>query len=155
MESLRQYVISIICAALICSILIGIVPKGTSKELLRMLCGLFLTLTVIQPISRIELDTIFQFYTSFADEAKDAASAGEEMAADAIADSIKGQLETYILNKAEVMNTQISVNVTIGEDYLPISAKLSGKISPYTRRQLETILESDLGITKENQLWTG
>lgn len=120
-----------------------------------MLCGLFLTLTVIQPISRIELDTIFQFYTSFADEAKDAASAGEEMAADAIADSIKGQLETYILNKAEVMNTQISVNVTIGEDYLPISAKLSGKISPYTRRQLETILESDLGITKENQLWTG
>ena len=72
-----------------------------------------------------------------------------------MADIIKAETEAYILDKASQLNVELSVEVTIDEENIPTAVTLSGEVSPYARRQLQEIIESDLGIAKENQRWTG
>lgn len=155
MENLRQYIMSVILAALICGILLGLVHSKSSEKAIRLLCGLFLTLTVIRFPGQIELDSLFSSYSSYNQTAQDAAALGKKRASKMAADSIKAQYETYILDKASALNAEVSIDISVNQEYIPIHANISGKISPYNRHRLEDILETDLGITKENQLWTG
>ncbi len=155
MEGLRQYVISVVTAALICGIVSGIVQEGRAKPLVRLLCGLVLSLTAIRPIAVIDLADLSDFSLGYAQEAESIAAAGKEMAHEAMEDIIKAGSEAYILDKASDLNTQINVEVTISDEQLPVSAVISGEVSPYARKQLEAILQADMGIAKENQQWTG
>lgn len=155
MDGLRHYVISVVAAALICSIAITAAQKGTGGELVRLLSGVLLTVTLLRPITQLNLDILAQLPVTRYSEAEAISASGEKMAAEARMDIIKAQSEAYILDKASSLNAQVQVEVTISEDGLPAEAHLKGKVSPYVRQQLETILESDMGITKENQVWSG
>jgi hypothetical protein len=47
--------------------------------------------------------------------------------------------------------------VYLSEDTIPvpISVEIRGSVSPYGKQQLTKLLEEELGIAKENQLWIG
>lgn len=155
MDDLREYVISVVSAALTCGILSRLIQKDTAKELARLLSGLFLVLTVISPLKQIDIDLLMQFPLSYKQEAEEAANLGKEMASEAYSDVIKTHSEAYILDKAAALNAKLSVEITVSDAYAPVQAELCGEISPYARTALEIYLESDLGITKENQIWIG
>lgn len=157
MEALRQYVLSVTAAALICGIVSGLARGSAAKEWIRLLCGLLLAFTAIRPLARLEVNAFAELPLPFAQEAETTAALGENMARQAVADSIKAESEAYILDKAAALNADVTVEVTVSEDSTPVPAavKLSGSASPYARRQLERILQTELGIAKENQLWTG
>lgn len=155
MDGLRQYVISVVTAALICTIVSGMVHEGSAQELIRLISGLFLVLTVLRPLVRIDYTDLLQYADSFSHSGVQTAATGEIMARDAMTDIIIAESEAYILDKAAELNAEVSVAVSVNEDQIPISAKLSGQISPYAKQRLEAILTADLGITKENQQWTG
>lgn len=157
MEGLRQYVISVVAAALICGILSGLVQKGAAKELVRLIGGLFLAFTVIRPIAGLDFNALADISFPYAQDAEQTAALGENMARQSLADIIKAESEAYILDKAAALNAAITVEVTLSGDDppIPVSATLCGEVSPYARQQLEGILQSELGIAKENQLWTG
>ena len=42
MEGLRQYVISVTTAAIVCGMLTAVLKKGTMQSLVKLLCGFFL-----------------------------------------------------------------------------------------------------------------
>lgn len=155
MEGLRQYAISVVAAAMICGVLSSLLQNSAAKELVKLLCGLFLTVTVISPLVDIDFDALMEFSFPYTQEAEYVAARGENMARETIADIIKTETEAYILDKAAELNTELTVEVTVSDDRIPVSAVLSGDISPYARQQLENILQRDLGIAKENQVWTG
>ena len=155
MEGLRQYVISVAAAALICGIVSGMVQNGAAKELVRLLCGLFLAVTALHPLVKLDLSNLGEFALPYTQEAESVAAMGENMARESMADIIKAESEAYILDKAAELNAEITAQITVGDYQAPTAAKLSGEVSPYARQRLEKILESDLGIAKENQLWTG
>ena len=79
------------------------------------------------------------------------------MAYQAMTELIKEKSQAYILDKAAELDASITADVTISEEELPkpLSVVISGQVSPYNRKRLESILETDLGIAKENQVWTG
>ena len=155
MDGLRQYVISVTSAALICSILLGLMQKGPAKELIKLLCGLFPAFTVIRPLSQLDIDALIDFSWPYTQEAEEAAAVGEDLARKTMAGIIKAESEAYILDKAAGLNAELAIDITISDAQVPVSAEICGEVSPYARQKLETILETDLGITKENQIWTG
>ncbi len=155
MEALRQYVISVVAAAMLCGIVVRLFPHGSGKQVGKLICGLFLAYTVLSPISRVDFSKLPDFSLRCVDEAEDAAAMGENLARDSMADIIKEETEAYILDKAADLHANLRVEVTVGEDNLPLAVTLSGEASPYARRQIQAVIANDLGISKENQKWIG
>lgn len=155
MEALRQYILSVVTAAMLCGIVTGLFPSGTGKQVVRLICGLFLAYTVLAPISRGELPNLTDFSLGIPEEAAQAVAVGENLARDSMAEIIKSETEAYILDKARSLQAEVTVEVSVNEENVPDSVTVSGAVSPYVRRQLQRIIESDLGIAKENQKWTG
>lgn len=157
MAFLRQYVLSIVTASLLCSVLMGLTAKTKVKELTKLLCCVFLSVTALKPLVGLDLDRWLQESIPYQEEAQSCVAQGEEFARSAQADIIKSKAEAYILDKAAALNGNLEVEITICQEGTPIPerAVLSGQVSPYAKGQLAEILEKDLGIAKENQVWIG
>ena len=157
MAFLRQYVLSVVAAALLCSIVSGLTRGSKAKELLRLLCGIFLAVTALQPLLGFDIDEWLKESFPYREEAKQSVALGEDLARSAKADIIKEKTEAYILDKAAALNTNLTVEVSVCQEGEPVPERMviRGQISPYAKGRLETILLEDLGIAKENQVWTG
>ena len=156
MDSVKQYLLSVICGAMVCAIVSGLTDqKGSKVALLKLITGIFLAFTVISPITRIQLEELTIFTEELQEEASIAAAFGHSVAEESRSGLIKSKMEAYILDKAATLNTSLSVEVILDECFYPESVKLQGNITPYARFRLESILEEELGIAKENQEWIG
>lgn len=156
MDGIRQYLLSVTGAAIICSILMSILgKKGMYSSVIRMLCGLFMAVTMISPVMRIHLKNFEAYFGELNVEANSAVSWGIQTAEDASAEFIKDKTETYILDKASSMGLSIEAKVGLAEerDWTPCSVLIEGPVAPYAKSQLQTWLKEELGIPEENQIW--
>ncbi len=157
MEALKEYLLSVTCAAVICGIALKILnSKGTCAVIGKMMGGIFLAVVVISPIAGIEFDLWSDWTDTFSQEASKAVAAGEREAEYAMAEIIKEQTRTYIMEKAKQMDLQLEVSVDVSKDALPVpeSVRIVGKLSPYAKNKLQEMIATDLGIPKEKQQWT-
>lgn len=156
MDGIREYLISVTAAALLCGILKSLVgEKGNSAALVRLICGIFLALTVIRPLRELNLRDFSLLPTGLLEEAKATSGAGENYTRQAKEDLIKQQCEAYILDKAQTLEASIQVEIQISEDGepVPVASMITGNLSPYAKNQLSKALEQDLGIPQEDQKW--
>jgi len=155
MEGLRQYIVGVTAAAMLCGAALSLCPEGSAKELLRLLGGMVLILCLLRPLTggmvSLEIPGLDPGQGEWI------AAEGEKEAREALADIIKSKTEAYILDKAAALEASVEVEVTLdqGSPPLPQDVVIRGGVSPYARGRLERILSSELGITKEHQQWTG
>ncbi len=158
MDGIRQYVISLIAASLLCGILNTLFEeKSGAGHLVKLVSGIFLAFVVIRPIANIELQEVLSPFTEFKSESQLAVMDGKNMAREETTDIIIQRTKAYILERGKEMNVTLSVEITLNNDPTPVPVKvmIAGKVSPYTREKLSNILENNLGIAKENQIWIG
>ncbi len=156
MEAIREYMITVTAAALICGVLNALASKlGSSGKLLRLMCGILMLLTVISPLTKIRLTDLPELGQGILESGEALATAGENSAREEMAAIIKEQTQAYILDKANVLGASLEVEVILTEDTLPVpkSVRLQGAISPYGKGKLQQILAQDLGIPTEEQIW--
>lgn len=153
MRALGEYVVSLTAAAMVSGLLLALVREGTAKNILRLVCGVVLTVTALTPMVRGNLPDISFFETDWLTLGEAAAASGEEMALDAKTSFIKEGLEAYILDKASAFGADLRAEVTLDADGLPVSVALTGTVSTDARLALEAIITEDLGIPKEDQKW--
>lgn len=153
MANIRQYILTVTSAALISAVLIRLVgKKGTVAELVKLICGLFLAVTVISPILRIDLQKIVPDLGLYSDTAAQAVAQGENYAREETERIIKARAEEYIVNKAKALNASVSVWVTL-KDGLPHQVSITGALSPYAKAALSRIITQEIGIESEAQDW--
>lgn len=158
MGEIRQYLISVTAAAILCGIIQSIVgKKGMLAAIVKLLAGLFLSLSVISPFAKLRLADITDYTTFLSDDASEAVQAGKMAAQDALAARIKSETEAYILDKAKAWGIELAVDVIISDSDPPVpcAVTLSGGVSPYAKVRLSQMLEDELGIPKEEQAWIG
>lgn len=157
MELLRQYVISVTTAAILCGILMALLRKGASQALVKLLCGFFLAFTLLHPMKNLELGELPELLRVEPDLSQDLTRQGSDYAGNTMAEIIKEKTRAYILEKAEELHLELEVSVTVGEGEVPVPecVYISGKASDFARTRMEAFLEKTLGIAKENQIWTG
>ncbi len=158
MADIRQYLLSVISAALLCAILDGILgKKGTLGAVTKLVCGIFMMLTIVGPWANIRLDGFLDTVDGLSLDGEMVSAQASAEARESMAAVIKEQTEAYILDKAKSMGVQLTVEVSLdGSDVpLPVGVTISGSISPYGKRKLTEIISQDLGIEAEEQIWIG
>jgi len=122
-----KYILSVGLAAILAGILNGFTDgKSSLGALTRMVCGMFLALTVISPFHDLNMTYITSFAQSFDEAAEASVSYGETIADQAVRDIIKQETEAYILDKAGLYQLKLDVEVELG-DCEPVPASVSGR----------------------------
>ena len=151
---MKAYILSVICAAFLCAIVSAMVDKkSTVGVILKLICGIFLTFTVVKPITEIQLNDLDFLSWDLAQEAEAVSNMGASQAQSELTAIINRELCAYILDKAQDFGGTLSVEVSLDDACIPVSVVLTGTISSAGKDKLIQILIEDLGIAKENQIW--
>lgn len=156
MHRLGEYVVSVVATACICGIALSLMPKSSARELVRMLCGLLLAMTALGPVTRINFEALLEQHLPFSEDAAQTAALGEAYSQKALRDIIKQKTEAYILDKAKALGASVTAEVILsaGDIPVPLSVRLSGNLSPLAKKRLSEDIRQELGIAKENQIWS-
>lgn len=153
---MRDYILSVIAAASISAMVFCLMDgKSTSGKMLRLICGVLMVITVLTPLTKISFDHIASFWNSVSVNAEGYVAQGEQEAKDARNAIIKERSEAYILDKANGMGLEITVEVELDDsnDSIPGQITISGSVSPYAKGVLSEYIADNLGIPKECQQW--
>lgn len=156
MASIKAYILSVTAAALLCTICTRLLSgQSTASAMGKMLTGLFLLFCLISPLRDLRIGNFFDYTDDLKMQAAQAQQYGETASRNAMRSSIISQVEAYILNKAAALHAEINIEVTLSEDAIPVPVQvmIRGDVSPYAKIQLQRMIESDLGVAKENQIW--
>ena len=154
--ALKEYVFRIIIAALICSVVKNFSGSSSSlNSIIKTLCSLLLTITILSPIVKLDYSNMINSFLVFSEDTRQVVTTGTNYSINALNDSIKEKAEAYILDKASLYNAELSVEVKLSDEDLPVpyTVTLKGQISPSAKSKLIKIISDDLGIPKENQTW--
>ena len=158
MDALRQYLLSVIAAAIISGCIMSLVGKNLSvNHLIRLLCGIFVTVTILKPVTQFRIPSADELFQNVTDDAQVHIQNGIDEAAREQKRIITQHTEAYILEKASAYNCDLKVCILLSEEapYEPIGIRLSGAVSPYAKRLLSNWLRESLNIPTEAQEWSG
>lgn len=150
---LKEYLISICTAAIICAIVKAIPgPKGTASALIQLLCGVYMSITVLSPLISIPTVNLSQYWQQVYHDAQLAANIGVEAANEECNAVITERLQAYILEQAAAMGAEVTAEVFFDDMQLK-EVRIIGTVSPYTKLRMSEILSTELGIPVEAQQW--
>lgn len=155
MEDVRSYILRVVAAAMITGVLLSLSNSSPFRPVLRFVCGIFLSGVVLQPLSGGIPEITLNWTENTTQKAAELAREGSQTAQSAMEDIIIEELEAYILDKAASLDTSVEVALQLNGDLLPASILVKGEVTASARRELEKLLEEELGVPKENQAWTG
>lgn len=155
MQSIKEYLLSVIAAAIICAVVSQIAGKGSFlTAAIKLISGAFMLVVLISPMKRIQIKPA-NLFSDISLQANEFTAAAAESTQESMASIIKEQVAAYILDKANQYGAALTVDVVLSAEEIPTptGVKISGKVSPYTRRMLSGIIANDLGIPVEAQIW--
>lgn len=155
---MRDYLLGILAAAAILGIITAMTgPKSTAGGLVKLIGGLYLMFVVIQPLARFDFDALSDYARQELIDGTQEAAIGQKRAQEAMARIIKQECESYIMDKASEFSVKVRADVSVSGDDIPVpvSVTLSGMVTSYEKAQMERIIEKELNIPKEKQIWTG
>lgn len=156
MDNIKQYLMSVFIAALIGAIVVRISGKSTlSSGIIKLIVAVFISLTVIVPVMRFEIQDFSGYMAAYDDEAQRIVSEVRSTVMQETAEVIIQRTQTYIEDKAALYGATITAMVTITdtETLIPDSVSISGNISNYGKISLKKIIQDDLGIPEDRQTW--
>ena len=157
MDSLRQYIITVIAATIMSKIVLDITEKkGATHSVLKFITGIFIIITVISPFKQHTTYDISGYFSDWGVSASEYVQAGEESAKSSKNTFIKEQTQAYILDRADQLGIDVTVEVVLNEDDLSIPKEvyINGSVSPYGKLKLQQIISQELGITEDKQIWS-
>ena len=154
MDGMKNYLISVCCAAVLCGILKQIVGSSKmSSGMIRVLSGLFIAICIVSPWKNFRVDDLTQYNPLITEQGDLYAMTGYEITQKKIDKFIIQSTEAYILEKANQLQTQVEVSVSLSEDSIPVSVQITGQLSQEAKEELSAFLLNNIGIQKEMQIW--
>lgn len=155
MEALRQYALSLICAALIIGILLDLSEQTGFQKQLRLVCSVFFACILLRPLVSLRFPEVTQFWSNYMTLAEDAAAQGENIRIRSLATIIRQETEAYILKEARAIGADVDVQVELnnGNPPVPVAVTLRGSFDASSEEQLGKLLADEVGIPKEHQTW--
>ena len=152
MAFLRQWLLGIVACALLVSFCEQLTPTGALKKLVRFTGGLLLIISILQPVTHLDLDVLPLDFDAYREAMAQVHIELEDERDSALADGIAARTGAYIEDKAAQMGFSVRAVVeTENADGtpLPVSVTLYGT----ENAALAEYIAAQLGIAKEKQVW--
>lgn len=156
MGTFREYLLAVVAAAMLCAIVTSLYGKGSFlSTAVKLICGVFMLVVLVKPITDVRIRSPLRALDDITVQADTITSAAADSSRESICAIITQRTQTYILDKATDNGVTLSVEVMLsdGEIPEPVSVRLQGSISPYKKKILSEMIETDLGIPQEAQIW--
>ena len=157
MDTVREYLIGVIVTAILCGVITNVLDtKSLVGTTIKLMAGLLMLLAVIRPWVSISLDNIFDWTADITANGSGFVADGDRMAQEAYRKSIIERTRAYIVDEAKALNCELTVEVILSDDEIPIpkQVRLAGEVSPFARQALTNFMTENLGINREDQIWT-
>ena len=152
MEWMRQWLLGLAGAAVICTVAVELTPKGPVKRVTETLCGLALTVALLSPLTRPALGSYALNLAKYREAGAALTAQAEEVSRRLDRPVIAAELRAYRLDKApELTDAKGELAWSTQGVWLPASAELWGEYD----RSLELCLEAELGLPPEKLRWRG
>ena len=150
---MTAYIYTVTAAALISAILVTLAGRGSTGALVKVLAGIFMALTVVSPILKVELPDPQTWMSGIETDGAAAAAAGEELADEAMRAIIIERTQAYVMDKAARFDVAVAVDVDLDQLGIPVAITLTGHVSPEVKAKMAQELAADLGLGEEVQNW--
>lgn len=149
-----EYALSVICVVMLIGIASTLSPNA---GMIKPVGGLILLVVMLQPLIRFDLGSLEMYLDQTLADGTVAAEQGRALTEKAMGERIKTETEAYILDKASIYGAEIHVDVELSEDEIPcpVGVTINGVYDAAIQRDLQNMIEAELGITKERQKWNG
>lgn len=159
MEWVRQWLLSVTCAALIAALADGLMPKGAVRQVGRLVCALVLLCVVLRPVLRVRIPSTDRLIDHFGKEISQSTEQLEQHSGDMLKTLIERESAAYIVDKAAALGVQCQAQVecVLGEEdlWLPHRARISGSVRGEQQKMLTVQIQNALGISPECLVYTG
>jgi hypothetical protein len=152
---LSEYVSSMVAVSIIVSIVMTIAPKGAARAAIGVVSGLVIMVVLLGPLAALRKVDFSEF--SF-DLGKHIISSEENLLTEQdnlLKELIVDKTSAYILAKAQALEVDCEVIVTLDDSYppLPAAAVIKANIpyNPAFHKEMSAFLAFDCGIPRENQ----
>ena len=156
MTEMKEYILCVITVCFLCGAIIQLTSRFKSiANTTRILCGILVAITFFAPVLNLRWNELSGFLDKIKLDAQLTAAEGSEVFYQNRSSGIQDGLQAYILDKASLYGCELQVQIELSEEDppIPIKVTLQGAVSPYQRNQLSDIIEKELGIPKEMQIW--
>ena len=158
MDALAEWVRTLAIGAVFTCAVLALVPEGSEKRAVKLVCGAVMTLLLLAPLKTLDAEKLARYPTELrlltAGLREDAGEISKEAAEVFICDAA----EEYILDAARRLGVpQPGVRLDLrreGEDLVVWAAELTGSFTEEQRMRLSVLLEGELGIPAERQTWS-
>ena len=152
MDGVRSYLLSVIAAAIVCSIILRLFGKNDRyTAVLKSICGIYMLITVAAPFARFDYSQV-NIPQRYYNDAQLAVDEGIRYGNDEMVRYITDTVATYILEKGKSLGADIAVDVSL-DSLTPNAVVITGAVSPFVKKELSVWIEENLGIPLEAQQW--
>lgn len=152
----KEYILTVLVAAILCGCITMFFKDKTGfGRIMKMLCGLFMVITVISPWTKMDFSHLLNYSESLQADGSSIVRDSELKVRKELSAIITEESEAYILDKAKQLGTELQVTISLSDDAYPVpnQIEIQGNVSPYNKSKLSTMIETDLGVPKERQVW--
>ena len=151
---MKTWLMRVIAAAILCTLAQDLSPKGSVKQVGRLVCAMVLLCAVLSPIKTLDVAAGGQWLTDYraalADSRAALAEQGEEIQMAVIAEKYRA----YIEDKGAQLGLKCQAQVDCreeGEIYVPDRVQVTGDLAQGDWDGLRRCLEEELGVPPERQ----
>ena len=150
---MRAWLLGIVLTAFASGLARQLAPQGREQAMVRLVCGLLLALAILRPLAGQEWERLEVDLAGLAGQSGELAETYRKNQQESLSAIIEEKTETYIWDKANRLGLACTAEVSavpgMGGIPLPDSVVIHG---PYSEA-LAGIIEEEVGIPAEKQIW--
>ena len=152
---MKTWILSITVAALLVCVSQALIPEGPVKRAARLLGGLVLMLSVLQPLVGFQAEELYwEANGAFVLEVNEDIELQQQKLLKTI---IEDELRAYVLDKAKSLgcDPEVAITCVVGPEGVPRpdAARITGSLHSGQKAALVLFLRDEIGIVEANQTY--
>lgn len=153
MGALREWLLSVTAAAILCALAQGLIPPGPVRRVGRLTAGLVMAAALLAPLASLRGVEPEQWLESW--QPQEEVQGLEEQRDETMKSIIEEECSAYIVDKAAQLGAECQVTVVCSSEgegvFLPWQITVTGDLPPGQQEQLTQQIQEDLGVPPERQ----